>query len=186
MLSVLLECFAPGHVRRWLCLAALLVSALQCCAAELQEGRPAPVVRGQLLDGILFDSASERGKVIVLTFWASWCKPCREEMPALDAFYRAHRSEGLEILAVSVEGPEDMASITAAMKAYAFPAALADRVQARGYGRPWRLPMTFVIDRRGVLRLDGWKLAKALDTRALDEIVLPLLRQPYRLAHSAR
>ena len=137
---------------------------------------PAPAVRAELLDATTFDSAKQRGKVIVLNFWATWCGPCREEMPALDAYYRAHRAEGLELIAISIEGPEDLLKVKRVMKAFSFPAALASGAQIDGYGRLWRIPITFVIDRRGVLRFDGFKIAKALDLPALERIVTPLLR----------
>jgi len=143
---------------------------------QVQEGMPAPAIHAKLLDGGAFDSAKQRGKVIVLNFWASWCKPCREEMPALDAFYRAHRAEGLEVIAITIEGPEDLARVKRAIKDFSFPAALAADAQIEGYGRFSRLPVTFVIDRSGVLRFDGFKFSKILDQPTLDKVVTPLLR----------
>lgn len=139
---------------------------------------PAPVVRAELIDGGTFDSMEHHGKVIVLNFWASWCRPCREEMPALDAYYRAHRAEGLEVIAISIEEPGDLPKVRQAMKDFGFPAALAADGQIEGYGRLWRIPVTFVIDRRGVLRFDGFKFARTLDVPILEKIVTPLLRNP--------
>ena len=161
---------------RLLLVCGLLLPAAVPAAAELREGMPAPAIRAELLDGTRFDSATHAGKVIVLNFWASWCKPCREEMPALDAYYRAHRAEGLEMIAISIEEPDDIAKVRRAMKDFSFPAALASAARTEGYGRLWRLPVTFVIDRRGILRFDGLKYAKAMDLPALERIVTPLLR----------
>ena len=161
---------------RLLLVSALLLLGAAAAAAELREGMPAPAIRAELLDGARFDSARHAGKVIVLNFWASWCKPCREEMPALDAYYRAHRAEGLEMIAISIEEPDDIAKVRRAMKDFSFPAALASAARTEGYGRLWRLPVTFVIDRRGILRFDGLKYAKAMDLPALERIVTPLLR----------
>jgi cytochrome c biogenesis protein CcmG, thiol:disulfide interchange protein DsbE len=161
-------------------LGLLLVSGLLAAApaaAQLQQGAAAPGVQAQLIDGGRFDSAAQRGKVIVVNFWASWCKPCREEMPALDAYYRAHKAEGLEVLAISIEEAEDLGKVKDVMKKYSFPAALASSVRMEGYGRPWRIPITYVIDRRGTLRFDGAKFAKVLDQAALQKIVGPLLRE---------
>ena len=95
--------------KQFLLLSGLLLLNVSPAMAELKEGMPAPVVRAELIDGSTFDSVKQRGKVIVLNFWATWCKPCREEMPALDAFYRAHRAEGLELIAINIEGPGDLA-----------------------------------------------------------------------------
>lgn len=161
---------------RLLLLSGLLLPSAVPAAAELKEGLPAPAIRAELLDGGKFDSADHRGKVIVLNFWATWCKPCREEMPALDAYYRAHRAEGLEMIAISIEEPGEIAKVRHAMKDFRFPAALASAAKTEGYGRLWRLPVTFVIDRRGILQFDGFKFAKALDLPALEKIVTPLLR----------
>ncbi len=165
-------------------LAWLFLLNLPAAVAQLQEGMPAPAVRAELLGGGTFDSATHRGKVIVLNFWASWCKPCREEMPALDAFYRSHRADGLEVLAISIEEPRDLAKVSAAMKNFSFRAALAANAQTEGYGRPWRLPITYVIDRRGVLRFDGQKFAKKMDLPTLERIVTPLLREPRNAARA--
>ncbi|MBI2316575.1 MAG: TlpA family protein disulfide reductase [Betaproteobacteria bacterium] len=163
---------------RFVFLSALLLVPVSHAAAALEVGKPAPQVRVEVLGGGSFDSASQRGKVIVVNFWATWCKPCREEMPALDAYYRAHRAEGLELIAVSIEGPDDLAKIKNAMKGFGFPAALAPSALIESYGRPWRIPITFVIDRRGLLRFDGFKHAKILDLPALERIVTPRVREP--------
>ncbi len=97
-------------------------------------------------------------------------------MPALDAYYRAHRSEGVEILAVSVDGPKDEAKAREVMKEFAMPAAFARESSFKGYGRIWRLPLTFVIDRSGVLRKEGWYADPGIDAALLEGTVTPLLR----------
>src|SRR3954471_20966893 len=67
-------------------------------------------VSGELLTGTHFDLASWRGKVVVVNFWGSWCKPCRSEAKSLDAVYRQERSRGVEFLGIDVR--EDPASPT--------------------------------------------------------------------------
>jgi thiol-disulfide isomerase/thioredoxin len=167
----------PGQSGRLglILLSGLILLNISNAAAGLEEGKPAPPVRAELLGGGSFDSADQRGNVIVVNFWATWCKPCREEMPALEAYYRAHRADGLDVIAISIEGAGDIDKVRTAMKDFSFPAALASGAQTQGYGRPWRIPITFVIDRRGVLRFDGFRFAKPLDLRALEMIVTPLL-----------
>jgi cytochrome c biogenesis protein CcmG/thiol:disulfide interchange protein DsbE len=166
-----------GKLGYILLFSGLLVLNVAPASAQLQEGMPAPAVRVVTLAGETFDSAKQRGKVIVLNFWATWCKPCREEMPALDAFYRAHRAEGLEVIAVSVDMPRDLAKVKSTMRDFSFRAALASDGQTEDFGRLWRVPITFVIDRRGVLRFDGFKFAKIMDVPTLEKIVTPLLRE---------
>ena len=73
---------------------------------------------------------------------------------------------------------DDPARRQNAMQGMSYPAALLENTQAKGYGRIWRVPLTFVVDRRGTLRRDGFAAAPILDAAALDHDVLPLLREP--------
>jgi cytochrome c biogenesis protein CcmG, thiol:disulfide interchange protein DsbE len=147
-------------------------------ARAADEGAAAPPFEARLFDGQKFSLAAQKGKVVVLNFWATWCAPCRAEMPALDAYYRKHRSEGLEIVAVSVDTAKDEAKAREIMKEFAMPAAFARNASFKGYGRVWRLPLTFVVDRAGVLRKEGWYADPGLDTALLEATVTPLLRTP--------
>ena len=61
------------------------------------------------------------------------------------------------------------------MRSFAFPAAMANEAKYSGYGRIWRLPLTFVIDRGGMLRQDGWYGSPSIDAALLEKTVTPLL-----------
>jgi thiol-disulfide isomerase/thioredoxin len=159
-----------------LLLAATTFGAPLARAAD--EGAAAPPFDAQLFDGQKFSLASLKGKVVVLNFWATWCAPCLSEMPALDAYYRKHRDEGLEIVAISVDTPKDGMKAREMMKAFAMPAAFARDASFKGYGRVWRLPLTFVVDRAGVLRKEGWYADPGLDIALLEATVTPLLLNP--------
>src|SRR3974390_1602541 len=86
-------------------LAALLVCGLAVAATE---GKPAPSIRAKLLDGTSFDLAEKPGQVVVVHMWATWCVPCREEMPVLDAYYRQHREQGFVLIALSMDEAKDL------------------------------------------------------------------------------
>jgi thiol-disulfide isomerase/thioredoxin len=156
-------------------LALFLLVALPCAAATLHEGKPAPALEAKLLDGQSFSLAAQSGNVVVINFWATWCAPCRAEMPALDAFYRKHRDEGLVVLAVSLDEPDKEAKVREVMKAFGFPAALGPQSDFKGYMRIWRLPLTFVVDRSGILRKNDWYGDPGLDEALLESTVAPLL-----------
>lgn len=121
------------------------------------------------------------GQVVVLNFWASWCKPCREEVPMLIAAQNEWGDRGLQILGIAVDQPE---AARAFARAYAinYPI-LADategaRIQDRytSEGAPAGvLPYTAIIDRRGAV---VEQIAGALSHRQLAAIVQPLLEKP--------
>lgn len=156
----------------------LALAAMPAPAKTLKPGQPAPPIEATTLDGARFVLAQHRGQVVLVNFWATWCAPCRAEMPAIDAFYRAHKDEGLSVIAISLDEPEDEAKVRQVMSAFSFPAAMIAQTQAKAYGRFWRLPLTFVVDRAGVLRRNAWQAAPTMDAAALETEVLPLLRQP--------
>lgn len=96
-------------------------------------------------------------KAVFLNFWATWCVPCREEMPTMERAYREYKARGLEILAVSVDaGPESAAkkSVVEFMRELklSFPALLDPEMKVAGLYRVFGIPATFLIDRRGMIR----------------------------------
>jgi peroxiredoxin len=156
-------------------LAALAGLGFATPTLALSEGKPAPAVEARTFDGKTFRLEDHAGQVVILHYWASWCAPCRKEMPALETYYEQHRAQGLALLAVSMDDPADETKARAVMKQFSFPAALERDTRAKGYGRIWRIPLTFVIDRRGILRKDGWYGAPTLDLPELEKTVTPLL-----------
>jgi thiol-disulfide isomerase/thioredoxin len=153
----------------------LLLSAIPCAATHIEEGTPAPALHAKLLDGKSFDLGAQAGKVVVINFWATWCAPCRAEMPALDAYYRKHRDEGLVVLALSMDDPGSEEKVRGVMKSFSFPAALGPQSDFKGYMRIWRLPLTFVVDRSGKLAKVDWFGDPGIDDASLERIVTPLL-----------
>ncbi|MES2047932.1 MAG: TlpA disulfide reductase family protein [Pseudomonadota bacterium] len=146
-----------------------------CWAVDV--AKVAPVIKARQIDGHTFDLAANAGNVIIINFWATWCAPCRQEMPALESYYRQHQAEGLRIIAISMDDPADDQLVQQVMREYSFAAAFRREADYKGYGRIWRMPMTFIIDRHGVLRKDGSVGDPKVDLAILEKIVTPLLRE---------
>ena len=142
--------------------------------AALADSSP-PSIVATLLDGSAFSSERTKGKVLVVNFWATWCGPCREEMPALDAWYRARREQGVEILALSVDELVDESKVREAARPFSFAVAMMKASKLSGFGRIWRMPVSAVIDRQGRLVKQDWFVEPRLDEAALDAVVKPLL-----------
>ena len=118
-------------------------------AAQTVAPRPAPPLAGETLDGSRFDLADWSGDVVVVNVWASWCAPCREEMPELVAVQRELGARGLQVVGINSGDDEDAARAFAAATGAAFPHVLdRDGRIAVDWGVPG-LPATMVVDRSG-------------------------------------
>jgi peroxiredoxin len=103
------------------------------------------------LDGAVVSLASLRGQVVLVNFWATWCAPCEEEMPAMARLYEALRGQGFELLAVSVDDtPEDVRRFRERL-AIPFPVLLDEGKQVSELYQTYRYPESFLIDRDGVI-----------------------------------
>src|SRR5579863_1645394 len=153
---------------------ALLAVATTGAGAGATVGAPAPPLIVTQLDGQEFDLARERGKVVLVNYWASWCSPCRAEMPALDKFYQRYRGQGLVLLGLSVDDAHDRAAVVDIMRKFSYPAALTAGAKADGFGPALAVPMTFVIDASGVVRA-RLVSGTAVSEQSLQQLVLPLL-----------
>jgi cytochrome c biogenesis protein CcmG, thiol:disulfide interchange protein DsbE len=150
---------------------ALLCTSWLAHAAGMQIGQPAPPMIAIGLDGQTFDLGAQHGKVVLVNFWATWCVPCRKEMPLLDAFYRQHRDAGLALIGISVDRPDRRSRVQKVMTAFAYAAAMLSDVTTKEFDPPDGVPSTFVVDRHGVVR-DRFI---AIDDALLADVVLPLL-----------
>jgi thiol-disulfide isomerase/thioredoxin len=134
---------------------ALGLAPLGLAAMAAEPGAPLPPLGSTLaaptltlLDGSVWGPEQSRGKVLVLYWLASWCPFCAEQSPHIDALWRAHRSQGLELLALSIDKQPAAASAHLKAKGYGFPAAMATQVAAV-WPKPRGLPVVVVRGRDG-------------------------------------
>jgi thiol-disulfide isomerase/thioredoxin len=134
---------------------ALGLAPLGLAAMAAEPGAPLPPLGSTLaapsltlLDGSVWGPEQSRGKVLVLYWWASWCPFCAEQSPHIDALWRAHRSQGLELLALSIDKQPAAASAHLKAKGYGFPVAMATQVAAV-WPKPRGLPVVVVRGRDG-------------------------------------
>ena len=114
----------------------------------LKAREPAPDFALPDLEGRTVSLEGLRGQVVLLNFWATWCLPCREEMPLLEKLHRELGPNGLVVLGVNYR--ESAAAVRAFLKAHGltFPVVLDDGEAAKRYA-VYAIPVTFLIDRQG-------------------------------------
>jgi cytochrome c biogenesis protein CcmG, thiol:disulfide interchange protein DsbE len=140
------------------CAATLAIAA---CASEdarparpPEIGKPAPEYRALSLAGDSVSLAASRGRVVLLNVWATWCHPCRDEIPVLQALHQRHADRGLELIGVSVDarGEEDTIREFADDFKMTYPIWLDPDERVQSTFLSIGVPVTFLIDREGVLR----------------------------------
>jgi cytochrome c biogenesis protein CcmG, thiol:disulfide interchange protein DsbE len=170
------QVFQSPSAARTRCVAMVLV--LICLLPGYRAARATPVVDQPApslilaqLNGEPFDLSKLRGRVVLVNYWATWCAPCKKEMPILDSFYRRYHERGLEVIGISADRPQDFAKMRKMSGLLAYPTATMDHVTDDGFGPPEGFPLTYVVDRDGVIR------DKFVDVREqlLRDVVLPLL-----------
>ena len=116
------------------------------------RGDAAPDFELKDASGRIVKLSDYRGKVVVLDFWATWCPPCRQEIPGFVALQSKYKERGVEVIGVSFD--ESWALVKPFMQSNGinYTVVLGDQEIAQRYGGITGIPTTFVIDREGVIR----------------------------------
>ena len=161
-------------LRRSLLIALMLVAAMApVMAREPRVGEPAPDFQLTLVDGSHVRLADLRGQVVVLNFWATWCVPCRTELPMLDGYYRVAQRHGLKVFAATTEDSVPLYQLQRVFAAMAIGAVRNMRGPYAPIGGG--VPTNFVIDRAGRIR---YAAAGAFNLDDLNRVLIPLLNEP--------
>ncbi len=139
--------------------AAALVLALMLSgwpavqlAGAVELDAPAPALRGTLLSGAPFDLAAMRGHVVLVNFFSSWCRICALEIGSVETFRDDHAHDGLIVLMIAVDRPDDTARVARMLGIYNLDGAMTDALDTNGFERRYLTPTAFVVDRDGMVR----------------------------------
>jgi peroxiredoxin len=162
-------------MRDWRSAAISGVAALALAGAvhaEPKVGQPAPDFAVATFGGRSIKLADLKGDVIILNFWATWCGPCREELPLLEQAFRDYNKFGFEVLAIATEDSVPDSELRPLAAKLTMP--LVKRMKG-----PYRylgaLPTNYVIDRSGKL---VYAQTGAFDIARFNAIIIPLLKEP--------
>jgi peroxiredoxin len=134
---------------------------------------PAPDIQLQDLNGESVSLADYRGQVVLVNNWATWCPPCREEMPILDAYFRDHRHQDFTIIAIDAGDPKDVVGDFVEQYKMSFPVWVDPTSSAVNSFRNNYLPSSYLIDQDGQVIM-VWSGAVSL--ASLEQNITPLLK----------
>jgi len=130
----------------------LVLAAYTLPAHAIGAGTVAPEIGLKDLSGRGVSIASLKGKVVLVDFWASWCAPCREELPVLESLYKKYRARGFEIVGVNLDNSTDNVQRFLSATRLSFRVVHdRGRTVADRYA-PAKMPSSFLIDHKGVIR----------------------------------
>lgn len=125
------------------------------------------------LDGMEHELTEHLGEVVLINLWATWCPPCKAEMPTLEAYYKAHQADGFVTIAINDGDPADIVADFVQEYELTFPIWLDPTYEATDTAFKTRnLPSSFVIDREGYVRL---RWVGEIDRATLEKYVTPLI-----------
>ncbi len=174
-------------------LTAAAILALVFGIVWMQSSKYEPLTVGKVAPDFYLPDLEEndvrlsdfRGKVVFLNFWATWCKPCREEMPSMEVLYRNFKQDGLVVLAVSIDRVTTKQEIPPFVKSLnlTFPVLIDSWGQTDKRYKLMGVPETYIIDQQGILRE---KVIGPRDWTRLDnlEMVTALLKSGVQSAQA--
>ena len=162
-----------GCLQAFVFSVAIFFSSLPSYAIPTID-EPAPALKGALFDGTPFDLSDYKGKVVLVNFFSSFCRICALEIGNIENYYEEFKSRGLEVLALSIDRPDDKERSGRMAKNYNLPGGMVSDLIESGFEKKYPTPTCYVIDRKGVLRA---KYTGAKQPKFYREILEPLLKE---------
>lgn len=164
-------------------LTALLLFPTLSAVAQSQS-RPTSL-RLKTIQGSRINLSDYKGKVVLLNFWATWCPPCRQEIPDLIKAQREYRDRGLRIIGITYP-PEKMSEVRRFVRRLRinYPVAIGTKAEKARFTSSETLPITIVIDRDGTVRdvIEGIMYADEFDQKVKPLLLRIPTRQPNQAA----
>ena len=130
----------------------LLLVPRSDASESLAVGQPAPDFDLQALDGTRVRLSDLKGEPVVINFWASWCKPCRNEMPDFEEIYHTYKEKGLQVYGINVGESKVTVADFREQVGVTFPNLIDANEQAQSAYKILPLPATFFVDRTGTIQ----------------------------------
>ncbi len=157
----------------WARIALLVFSVIPITsiASHIEVGKPAPDFKARTFDGRDISLADFKGHVLIINLWATWCGPCREELPLLASYYKIRKDAGLDVIALATENsiPDNKLKPLAALASFPFVHRMRGPYQTMS-----GVPTNYVIDRNGIVR---YAAAGGFTLDLLNDLLVPLLKE---------
>ena len=151
-------------------LICLLLPLTNAAGVTGMVGQPAPDFALKSLDGENLRLSEFRGEVVMINFWATWCGPCRQEMPLLEELYRRYKKVGFRLLGVNIDDDLRSAVKMVDVLGVSFPVLLDERKQVSRLYDVNAMPATLLIDRSGIVRYIHHGYRSGYEQSYVDEI----------------
>ncbi len=158
------------NIRKVLIGLALTAVAATSVASSDLAGRPAPDFALRSSTGENLRLSEYRGDVVMINFWATWCGPCRQEMPLLDDLYNRYQRVGFNLLGVNIDDDSSRAMDMMAELGVDFPVLFDDRKEVSRMYEVDAMPVTVLVDREGTVRYVHQGYKPGYEEMYLDEI----------------
>jgi peroxiredoxin len=182
--------------RRWAIVSLLLVLVAGCNPDQadleeraieedrkrgfLQVGDAAPDFSLELLDGSGFNLGDQKDRAVLINFWASWCKPCREEAPVLERAYLNYRAKGMEFVGVAVRDERKNVKRFVEEFGITSPIGLDRKSKVADAYKVFGIPKTFILDREGWISfISIGEVSEPILTKEIEKVLpySPLARE---------
>lgn len=141
-------------------------------AGGILPGQIAPNFSLTTLAGEQVNLSDYAGQVVMVNMWATWCPPCKAELPTIDAYYQEHSADGFVVLAVNSQEAQGTVDAFISASGFTFPVLLDSRGDVMGQYNVRALPTSFIIDRDGKV---SYIHTGEINRQQLDQVVGPLL-----------